>query len=66
MARGNTRVDSDEDERQAEHIEDRYLDRGALEDDAERAWDAVNKAPLPRRAPPHPPAHPRRVHSRRA
>ena len=60
MPRADNSGYTDEDTRQAEHIEDGYLGQGAPEEEAERAWDAVNRAPLATRAPRHPAAHPRR------
>ncbi len=44
MARGSKKKYTDEQKRQAEHIEEGYKERGTSEDEAERrAWATVNK-----------------------
>jgi len=44
MPRGDKSAYTDKQKRQAEHIEERYEDRGVAKDEAERrAWATVNK-----------------------
>ena len=44
MPRGDKRLYTDKQKRQAEHIEEGYEERGVPEDEAERrAWATVNK-----------------------
>jgi plasmid stabilization system protein ParE len=44
MPRGDKSRYTDKDKRQAEHIEEGYLDRGVPEEESERrAWATVNK-----------------------
>lgn len=44
MPRGDKSNYTDKEKRQAEHIEEGYLERGASEEEAERrAWATVNK-----------------------